>query len=1006
MKRSSLAARLLLWILPLTLSALFIISAATYWVARGAILAEVEEGVKGLAKVAAAEVHSFIEQRNNDLATIGQSPLFKDHYQNIEYGLSQEAEVYRLEIEKMLLAFSRRTQVYPQLRYLDASGRLICSVRDSRPGPTEIDKEDLEFFRRTRSLSPGQQQASQTRKVPWHPVPIVSYGVPLYDEAGKLRGALVFDSSMGPIYEMLGRLRIGHSGRSYITQRRAGVSNSELQRVGPLVTASVIVPGSPWLVLTIVRRSEFLERLQFISRATVLLGIVVALILTVVIILQVRLLLRPIQALSSAVKAYAAGDLDIQVAKEGTAETVSLAEAFNVMAGRLKRRTEDLVLRVRELTAMHRMHDAVLKRLGRSEIGASCLEAAVLGLGFERGLLYWVDEERGEIVGECAYADGSSMPIRDRSVPLGSSDMLAEVVRRRCAMTVENSPTDPWASFQPASAGKAHSFCLAPVIARGRVIAIMGVDLESPGGAATAPRMRSFSLFCGAASLAFENARLLDQIINSENRYRTAVENSPHAVVSLDQHLRVTLWNRRAEALFGYQPTEAFGRTLSFLFDEATYRILKRQVEVEGSLRLAEVSGRTRDGRALDLTLSWTGQAPSPSAAREWFVVIQDETEKKRLQSQLIQAEKMSAVGNLIAGVAHELNNPLTAVTGFAELLKDLPAKPEEQEDLRLLHVSALRCRDIVDGLLRFARKSTSERKRICLNDTARAALALSEYRLVKSEGLQLEVALDPKPPEVAGDPQRLQQVLINLLNNASDALKGRSGPRVIRVRTRAGMDSCEIEVEDTGPGVPPNQQKRIFDPFFTTKAMGLGTGLGLSISTQIVAEAGGTLSCSQGPEGGARFTARFPPCPEGVGQHVPTPTALPSPMPGRMVLIVDDEPDVVTLMARLVQEDGLTAVPAKDAEQALRLLGQRDFDLVITDVDLGRVRGTDLRQAALASGSSAAFLFVTGDVFNEQLLRKLEALGEPVLTKPFMRNDFLRQVRLALAQRAPSRKS
>lgn len=985
MRRSSLAARLLVWLLPLTLLALSITAGATYYVARGAILAEVEQGLRSLAKVASSQVHAFIEQRHNDLATISQSPLFKDHYQNIEYGLSQEAEVYRLEIEKLLMAFSRRTKVYPQLRYLDASGRVVCSIRDDHAGPSEAGPQELAFFRQVRSLPRGQRLSSPARKVPWHHSPVVSYGTPLYDETGKPRGALIFDSSMGPIYEMLARLRIGNSGKSYIAQRRQSLPGEELQSVQRLVAASAPVPETPWVVLTTVRRSEFLQRLQSIAAATAVLGFLIALLMTTIIILQVRLLLRPIRALSAAVKAYAAGDLDRRVAAEGSAETVSLAEAFNLMAARLKRRTEDLVLRVRELTAMHRMHDAVLQRRGRSEIGASCLEAAVLGLGFERGLLYWVDESRGELAGECLYASGSSLPIRDRRLALNGPHALAEAVRRRCPMTVEE---------------EGRLMRVSPIIARQRVIAVMGVDIPGPIEV-DAPQMRSFSLFCAAAGLALENARLLDEIINSENRYRTAVDNSPHAVVSLDQNLRVTLWNRRAEALFGYQPTEAFGRTLAFLFDEPTYQSLKRRVETEGVLRLAEVVGRTRDGRALDLALSWTGQAPSPSAAREWFVVIQDETEKKRLQSQLIQAEKMSTVGSLIAGIAHELNNPLTAVAGFSEILKDIPVQAEDREDLRLLHLSALRCRDIVQGLLRFARKSPSELSRVCLNETVQAALALSEYRLVKSEGLRLEVSLDPKSPEVAADPQRLQQVLINLLNNAADAMKGRPEPRVIRVRTRAGGDFHEVEVEDTGPGIPPNQQRRIFDPFFTTKARGAGTGLGLSISTQIVAEAGGTLACSQGPEGGARFTARFPPCPAHVAPGPSVPAALPSALPGRRVLIVDDEPDLIVLMTRLVREDGLTALCAKSAEEALGLLKSQPCDLVVADLDLGRSHGTDLLRAAKAAGIDTAFLFVTGNVFNESYLRELEQEGTPLLTKPFMRSEFLSQVRYALSKQA-----
>ena len=483
--------------------------------------------------------------------------------------------------------------------------------------------------------------------------------------------------------------------------------------------------------------------------------------------------------------------------------------------------------------------------------------------------------------------------------------------------------------------------------------------------------------------------------------FGAAMDHLPIAVVALDQNFLITLWNRRAEALFGYQPSEAVGRDLAFLLSAADYERLKRRVDVEGALRQEEARGVTRDGRALDLSLSLTGQR-NARGAREWYAVIQDETEKKRLQQQLIQAEKLSVAGSLIAGVAHELNNPLNAVTGFAELLDGLPVGSVERDDLRLLQESALRCRDIVQGLLSFVRQGPSPRQRLGLNYLAQATLGLLEYRLVRTEGIALEIDLDRRSPLAAGDFSRLQQVAVNLLGNAADALRGRPGRRVIRVATRSLPDGSELIVEDNGPGLPEVVRQRLFEPFVTTKPRGAGSGLGLSISSQIAAEFGATLRHEDPPGGGARFIVRFPACPDDLGESAGPSLALPPASRGASVLVLDDEPDLAQLMARIVADDGMAPTLTTTIEEALAALQTQEFDLVIADVDLGAAKGFDLRDAIASREEVPPFLFVTGDVLDQSLQRSAAERGAPLLAKPFLRKDFLRVVRRLTAPAQP----
>lgn len=1002
----SLALHLLFWILPIVASVTAAVSVATYLIARAGILEELRRNALAVTSVSAARAESFFRQQDGELATIAESPLFRDHYLNLDYGLAQEAEVHRRQIERMLAAFSARSGVYPRLRYLDASGRVLAVVRDQTvvdrhrelpPGP--------EVMRAIRKLRPGARVTLPPARMPWHGAQIVRQLAGLHDERGRLRGAVVFDCSLGPLISSLALVRIGRSGRSYLVPlRSASQAFARVEEVEGRITVSAPVGRGPWVVLTVLSRDEFLERLKTIRSWSLAILLAGAGVIVLVVWRRVRALLEPIRSLVAAVTAFSEERDGARAAVEGPIEVAALAASFNTMAERLSSRTDDLKQRVRELTQLHRLNEAVVRQLGRSAIARACLEAAVEGLQFERGVLYWVDEERGEIVGECVYGLGESLndeQIRSRRVALSDKDVLAEVVRRRAPVYVADAAADPRCNPEWVAEAKVKSFCAAPVIGRERVIAVICVDYKISGRPLTPAKMRSFSLFCGAAGLALENAQLIEAIVKSEARYRTAVENSPYAVVGLDQNFRITLWNRRAEEMFGYQPTEAFGRELEFVMEKERYAELRREVEVRGAVRHAEIAGHTRDGRRLELAVGWTGQDGS-GGAREWFVVLQDETQQKRLQSQLIQAEKISAVGNLVAGVCHELNNPLTGVIGFAELLKDRELHQSVREDIATMHASALRCKDIVHGLLRFARQDARPLlQKVSLNAVAEAAAALFEYRLVRAEGIELDLRLDPAAPRVAGEFHRIQQILVNLLGNAHDALKGRLGRRAVAIVTRAlAGGGASIEVEDNGPGIPAGKRGEIFEPFYTTKAPGMGTGLGLSISADIMREYGGSLSCEPVESGGARFVARFPPCPAGVPEEE-TGLGLPPPTRGCRALVVDDEPELVALMMRMLEDDGIVPTPAIDPRAAKRLLEEGAVELVIADVDMGAWKGTSLIESARQSPSRPAMLIVTGDVLNRELMGALRAALIPVLTKPFLRTDFLRAVRRALFDRA-----
>lgn len=978
LRRVSLQSRLLVVTLPLTVGVVAAIALSTYLVARRVVLEQLERDVVRTSQIAATEARAAFEQAKSDVATVAESPLFRDHFINVEYGLTQEAEVYRREIEKMLAAFAGRTGTYTRLAYADSRGRILAEV--DRAGIVKpAGRLDGDLLERAAGLEHGKILAS-TARTRSDGGRSITFAAALGSLDRGSRAYLAAEYSLDRIESLLARLAIGQSGRSVLSPREAeGAAALGVSRgAGDRVVARADVPGSPWAVVTSVERDEFLDPLSMIGAWTALLGLLACALISLAVAAQVRASVGPIRALADAASTLASGNLKARVVQDGAREVSILAEAFNSMADRLERRTGDLVMRVRELTAVHKLNETALRNLGRHAVARACLDAAVAGLGARRGALYRVDS--GNLVLE---AGGSG----ERPEPPG----------RRQAVSRSPSAVKALATGEAVDAGrdaalipgaKGEVVC-APLSTRGRASHLLCLDLPEAGP----ERVRSFSLFCGAAGMALENADLLETTVASESRYRTAIENSPHAVVSLDQTFRVTLWNRRAEALFGWQPSEAYGRTLDFVLEPAEYKRILRQVEVEGAVRELPAHAAARDGRRLAVTVSWTGQAPSERGVREWFVVIQDETEKRRLQAQLIHAEKLSAVGTLVAGVAHELNNPLAAVVGFAEILQELPANARQRDDLKHLYASALRCRDIVRGLLSFVRRSPPRLVRVDLNAVVEKTLELVEYRLVRTEGVTLDVERSAGELPVPADPGRLEQVIVNLLSNASDALRAWPRERRIRILTRPGARGPRLEVEDTGPGVPPEHRDSLFEPFFTTKPLGVGTGLGLAISSQIVAEFGGTLSYEPGPDGGARFVASFPPCgdvPEAPGEAVET--AAPRSR-DRRILVVDDEAPVLALMQRLLSEEGSVSA-ARDFETARSLIAGGRFDLVVLDADLGARKGWDLLEFLPSPGP--ALVIVSGDVLNAELSERFSGLEIPVLAKPFLRSEFLRAVRQA----------
>ena len=372
-----------------------------------------------------------------------------------------------------------------------------------------------------------------------------------------------------------------------------------------------------------------------------------------------------------------------------------------------------------------------------------------------------------------------------------------------------------------------------------------------------------------------------------------------------------------------------------------------------------------------------------------WLELYYDVTGERQIQSKLLQTEKMAAVGQLVSGIAHELNNPLTSIMGYGQLLLGHGLNAAQFSEASKVFHEAERARRIVKNLLYFARENEPERMRVDLNEIVERTLALRSYEL-KVEDILIERDLAPDLPQTMADPYQLQQVVLNLLVNAEQALLHDRGRGRVRVRTRtAEGNRIAFEVSDDGPGIPREILSRVFDPFFTTKPSGLGTGLGLSIVYGIVKQHDGEVTVENQPGGGARFVVELPVI-EVPASNSPTAEREPrtlAAVPSSRVLVVEDEPTVAQLIVDVLREEGHQVEAVLDSQEGLTLLARAHYDLVICDLRMPRLDGPAFYDALVRAGSAARdrVMFITGDTLAPRTMKFLQNGKLTYLAKPFL---------------------
>jgi len=485
---------------------------------------------------------------------------------------------------------------------------------------------------------------------------------------------------------------------------------------------------------------------------------------------------------------------------------------------------------------------------------------------------------------------------------------------------------------------------------------------------------------------------------DAERHLRLVMDAVPDAIAVLDRDGRVIDLNESAKRLLAAPPNAGAGRSVfASLEADAAATVRERLAAAfRGEVQRFEVAGRREDGTK---GLSAMLYAPVRERGEVTRVLAlgRDITDQKHTEHQLQQAEKLSAMGQLVSGVAHEINNPAAIISGFAQTLLLDVVKPEQREMLQMIYDEATRIGRITANLLAFARAGGSQRTLVDLNDIVRRTFALRSYHLT-TLNIAVTLELSPAEPKFWADPSELQQMLLNLLINAEQALVSVETPRTIVVRTATSEEEVRLEVADSGPGIAPEIRAKIFDPFFTTKPEGVGTGLGLSICYGIAREHGGRISVDSAPGRGATFVVALPRDPRREGR-APAP---PSPAADTItVLIVDDETALRNALLRYLGRRGIQGHGVADGADALRALEQREFQVIISDVRMPGMSGREFMERLRRDRPDlmARLIFSTGDTFAPDTAALIKEAALPTVTKPFDFGELERVIRRVAAE-------
>lgn len=539
-----------------------------------------------------------------------------------------------------------------------------------------------------------------------------------------------------------------------------------------------------------------------------------------------------------------------------------------------------------------------------------------------------------------------------------------------------------------------------PLVARGDVLGTLNL-VSTRTGAFIHEVVEELKVISGQLAMALANQGLYEAAARARNEWEATFNSASDGIVVINNDRQVVHLNQAAVDILGGSAEEYTGRTSA----EVLGRIEIKPEAVEAaaddrSKARAELKQELNDGRVIEVVVDVMRDSDGNRIGSVCF--LRDVTEARRLRKQLMQSEKMVAVGQLVSGVAHEINNPLTGVAGYSQLLLSRDLDEKTRKDVEAIYREAERATRIVRQLLSFARKHQPEKKQVDINEVVRESLELKAYDL-RVNNIRVQTALEEGLPPTTADPHLLQQVFLNLITNAEHAMLDDRGGGELKVSTTTTSGRLRISFSDDGPGIPDELRDRIFDPFFTTKDVGKGTGLGLSVCYGMIEDHGGNIWAEPSSGRGATFVIELPILSEPVAE-APVVASPAEDVQGRLgkILLVDDEAAIRQALSKILRDAGHTVEAAENGEVALGMLKRNRYDCVVSDVKMPRMDGPALHQAvsSIDPDLAGSFIFISGDTVNPETRSYLDRINNPHLTKPFRLKDLEEVLQQVLSQK------
>ncbi len=646
--------------------------------------------------------------------------------------------------------------------------------------------------------------------------------------------------------------------------------------------------------------------------------------------------------------------------------------------------------RLDELSTLHEISVAATSTLELTEILDRIVGVLQETQGFPNLVLMLLDEQEKKL--KVTAGRGYSTDIAERMQPRVGEGVTGWVALTGEPLNVPDVASD--SRYIMANENVRSEVCV-PLAVGNKVIGVLNVESSEPA-AFSDDTVRFLSTLAGQLAVIIENARLFQRVAQSERDWEDTFKAITDGIAIYDADFNILRVNPALASIMETPPETLVGRRCFEIFSYCKGPT-SASCPHRHAMQTGEPTSIEVDEPHLKKTLHLSSFPifDEEGEAKGTVHTVRDTTDDKALRLQLLQTEKLAAIGELVSGVAHELNNPLTSVLGYAQLLQAADVAPEIRDDLRTIYQEAQRSAKIIENLLTFARKETSEKHYTDINQVLKDTLKLRAYQL-KVDDVELLSELDENLPWTMAAPHQLQQAFLNLINNAHQAVMGSLGQRCLILRTETDGKVIRVLIMDNGPGIPEEHIGKIFDPFFTTKDVGQGTGLGLSIAFGIVQEHGGRIWAESEPNKGTTSIVELPIVgrPAG-GAPQPADTDTLEGQEGKRMMVIDDEEEILEVVGRILERMGHQVVAVDSAEMALDKIEREHYDLVICDVRMPGIGGQGLYQRVRSGHPDLAkrIIFTTGDTVSHTTRSFLENVGTPYLSKPFMIEDLHRAI-------------